>query len=70
MDHDLFQIRRREREAGGQRGVLFAEKRFELALVAARADARGPQRRRARRVAALQQPAMDLSRDKNAEKMN
>lgn len=69
MDHDLFQIRRREREAGGQRGVLFAEKRFELALVAARADARGPQRGCTRRVAALQQPAMDLSRDKNAEEM-
>ena len=51
MDHDLFQIRRREREAGGQRGVLFAEKRFELSFVAARADARGPQRGRARLVA-------------------
>ena len=55
MDHDLFQIRRHEREAGGQRGVLFAEKRFELSFVAARADARGPQRGCTRRVAALQQ---------------
>ena len=53
MQHDLLQICRRKRKAIGQRSVLLVQERFQFALVAARADESGAQRRAARGILAL-----------------